>query len=131
MTSSSTPLTILIAEDNRDICDLYATTFKNAGFAVETAYDGKTAIEKWRTVNPDLVLLDIMMPGANGYQVLKAVRKDLKKYTPVIMLTNLDSSHFEQNASFEDIDAYFVKSNYTPAQILEKTKEVLRINKLL
>ncbi len=122
---------VLIAEDDKDICDLYATIFMKEGFKVYTARQGKTAIEKYYQKDPDIVLLDIMMPEVDGYAVLKEIRQRHDKYVPVIMLTNLDMEHFSRHDSVDRVDAYLVKSNYTPSEILDKAKEVLKVNKLI
>lgn len=124
-------LKVLIVEDDKDICDLYAITFMRKGFTVYTAPDGAAAIEKFHKKKPDIVLLDIMMPNVDGYDVLKDIRKDVTKYVPVIMLTNLDSSHFTRHAEFGDVDAYLIKSHHSPSEVAEKTIEVLKVNKLL
>ena len=72
-----------------------------------------------------------MMPGVDGYQVLKEIRQQHKKYLPVIMLTNLDITHFNRHESVDQVDAYLIKSNFTPSEIVQKTKEVLKANKIL
>lgn len=131
MTQPVKNIKVLIAEDDKDICDLYATIFMKDGFKVYTARQGKAAIEKYYAKDPDILLLDIMMPEVDGYAVLKEVRQRHDKYIPVIMLTNLDMEHFSRHDSVDRVDAYLVKSNYTPSEILEKTKEVLRLNKLI
>lgn len=118
-------------EDDTDICEMYSITFMRKGFTVYTASDGRAALQKFHHKDPDIILLDIMMPNVDGYQVLKEVRKDVKKYVPVIMLTNLDASHFSRNAQFDDIDAYLIKSHHSPSEIVQKTVEVLKVNKIL
>lgn len=122
---------VLIAEDDKDICEMYAMTFMRKGFTVYTAADGRSAIQKYQNKKPDIILLDIMMPNVDGYQVLSEVRKDVKKYTPVIMLTNLDANDFAREAQLDDIDAYLIKSHHSPSEIVIKTVEVLKANHLL
>lgn len=122
---------ILIAEDSKDICELYATAFMKAGFTVYTANEGLSAIDKFHSKEPHIVLLDIMMPEVDGYDVLEEIRKKYDRYIPVVMLTNLDISHFERNESLTTVDAYLVKSNFTPSEIVNKTKEVLKLNKII
>ena len=122
---------VLIAEDDTDICEMYAITFMRKGFTVYTAPDGRSAIEKFKNKKPDILLLDIMMPNVDGYQVLSEVRKNVNKYVPVIMLTNLDANDFAREAQFDDIDEYLIKSHYSPSEVVEKTIEVLKINNLL
>ena len=122
---------ILIVEDDADICEMYAITFMRKGFTVYTAPDGNVAIEKFRNKEPDIILLDIMMPNIDGYQVLSEIRKDVKKYTPVIMLTNLDANDFAREAQIGDIDAYLIKSHHSPSEVVQKTVEILKLNKIL
>lgn len=123
---------VLIVEDDPSICEMYGAAFMREGFTVYSAPDGKKALEKYRHKEPDILLLDIMMPNMNGYGVLKEIRKDVKnKYIPVIMLTNLDPSQFEQHADFDSIDAYLIKANHTPSEVVQKTMDVLRLNKLI
>jgi DNA-binding response OmpR family regulator len=122
---------VLIVEDDNDICEMYAMTFMRKGFTVYTSPDGRGAIQKFQNKEPDIILLDIMMPNVNGYQVLKEVRKNMKKYTPVIMLTNLDATDFVKEAQLDDIDAYLIKSHHSPSEIVTKTVEVLKLNRLI
>ncbi len=122
---------VLIVEDDEGICEMYATAFMREGFKVYTAKDGRVAIEKYHSKQPDILLLDIMMPDVDGYQVLKEVRKEAGQYVPVIMLTNLDMEHFARHDSIDTVDAYLIKSNFTPSEIVAKTKEVLKVNKLI
>ncbi len=122
---------VLIVEDDNDICEMYAMTFMRKGFTVYTSPDGRGAIKKFQNKEPDVILLDIMMPNVNGYQVLKEVRKNMKKYTPVIMLTNLDATDFVKEAQLDDIDAYLIKSHHSPSEIVTKTVEVLKLNRLI
>jgi CheY-like chemotaxis protein len=122
-------LKVLLVEDDKDILDLYSIAFMREGFTVYTANDGRQAIEKYHAKQPDLILLDIMMPNVDGYEVLREVRKDHKTYVPVIMLTNLNMEHFAKRESIDQVDAYLIKSNFTPSEIVQKAIEVLRLNK--
>lgn len=130
MTKISKNVKVLIVEDNETICEMYAITFMRRGFTVYTAPDGRSAIQKYQNKNPDIILLDIMMPQVDGYQVLSEVRKDVNSYTPVIMLTNLDANDFSREAQLENIDAYLIKSHHSPREVVDKTIEVLRANKI-
>lgn len=121
---------VMIVEDDEHICEMYSTAFMREGFKVYTAREGRTAIQKFHHKQPDIILLDIMMPNVDGYQVLKEVRKRHDKYVPVIMLTNLDVSHFKKNDALDSVDAYLIKSNFTPSEVVKKTIEVLQLNDL-
>lgn len=130
MAKISKNIKVLIVEDNENICEMYAVTFMRRGFTVYTAPDGRSAIQKYKNKKPDIILLDIMMPQVDGYQVLSEVRKDVNSYTPVIMLTNLDANDFTRESQLDNIDAYLIKSHHSPREVVDKTIEVLRINNI-
>ena len=121
---------VLIVEDDNNICEMYAITFMRRGFTVYTAPDGRSAIQKYQNKKPDIVLLDIMMPHVDGYQVLNEIRKDVNSYTPVIMLTNLDANDFSRESQLDNIDAYLIKSHHSPREVVDKTIEVLKMNNI-
>lgn len=130
MSKVSRNIKVLIVEDDKSICEMYAITFMRKGFTVYTASDGRAAIQKYQNKKPDIVLLDIMMPQVDGYQVLNEIRKDVSNYVPVIMLTNLDANDFARKAQLEHIDAYLIKSHHSPREVVDKTVEVLRVNNI-
>ena len=70
MTTPLKNLKVLLVEDDKDILDLYAIAFQREGFMVYTANDGQQAIEKFHSKEPDILLLDIMMPNVDDYAVL-------------------------------------------------------------
>src|SRR3990170_2063520 len=78
--------TILVVDDEKEICTVLSDNLSREGYRVFVAYEGKTALELVRKEKPDLVLLDIKMPKMNGIEVLRRIKK-IKKETVVIMLT--------------------------------------------
>ena len=79
---------ILVVDDERDLVDLLALRFQSEGYDVIQAFDGMDGLEKVRANNPDLIILDVMMPRLNGYQVCRELKQDVKfKKIPIIMLT--------------------------------------------
>ncbi|MCK4795150.1 MAG: response regulator [Desulfobacteraceae bacterium] len=79
---------ILIVDDERDIVETIQFMLESEGFECLLAYDGEDALLKARTENPDLILLDIMLPKINGYQVCRLLKSDEEyKHIPIIMLT--------------------------------------------
>ena len=78
-------ISVLIIEDDKNIQDLLQIYLEKEGYAVTVAGDGGQGLAKFRTIKPDLVLLDVMMPVMNGWDVCKAIRAESR--TPVIMLT--------------------------------------------
>jgi two-component system alkaline phosphatase synthesis response regulator PhoP/two-component system response regulator VicR len=82
------PLKILVCDDERHIVRLIQVNLERQGYQVVTAYDGKEGLEKVRTEKPDMCVLDVMMPYMDGFEVLKALRRDpATEGLPVIMLT--------------------------------------------
>lgn len=122
---------VLIVEDSTEISEMYQLAFNEAGYEVYTASNGLDAIDSFKKNKPDIVLLDIMIPDLDGHEVLAEIRSNLEKYTPVIMLTNLNIEHFNKRDSIDSVDAYLVKSNYTPTEIIQKTEEVLKANQII
>ena len=79
---------IVVADDEHDIADLLTLNLEMEGYRVETVYDGQAALDAVRAVDPDFVLLDVMMPKLDGLEVLRALKADAAtKDIPVIMLT--------------------------------------------
>ncbi len=76
---------ILVVDDEKPIADILKFNLEREGYSVELAYDGQEAIEKTQRVDPDLILLDIMLPKIDGFAVCKKLRQSIQ--TPIIMLT--------------------------------------------
>jgi two-component system, OmpR family, alkaline phosphatase synthesis response regulator PhoP len=82
------PTKVLVCDDERHIVRLIQVNLEKAGFQVVTAYDGKDGLEKVKAEKPDMLVLDVMMPYMDGFEVLKTLRKDPDTMAlPVIMLT--------------------------------------------
>ena len=82
---------VLIAEDEKDLNHLLKAKLNDEGFLVDSVYDGDEAVEYFDMSEYDVVLLDIMMPGKDGFEVLKHIRNSTRKLTPVIFLTARDA----------------------------------------
>ena len=80
---------ILIVDDEKPISDIISFNLKNEGYEIDTAYDGQQALEKFASFQPDLVVLDLMLPKIDGLEVCRQIRKDSQ--VPIIMLTAKDS----------------------------------------
>lgn len=118
--------TILIVEDDPLMSRLYHKIFTFEGYKVETAPDGQEGLEKTRTVKPNLILLDVMMPKMNGLEVLDKLKSDPEtKSIPVIMLTNLAGQQDAETALSKGAVKYIVKSEYEPKQVANMVKEIL------
>ena len=81
---------ILIVEDDNFISEMYANKFSESGFEVKIAKDGQEALDRAKEIIPDLILLDIVLPKKDGFEVLNDLKKeDILKNTKIIFLTNL------------------------------------------
>ena len=114
---------ILVADDDKNICELIRLYLEKEGYAVVMAHDGEAAVEQFSAENPDLVLLDIMMPKLDGWQVCREIRK--KSNTPIIMITAKGET-FDKVLGLElGADDYVVKP-FDTKEIVARIKAVLR-----
>mgnify|MGYP000161837454 FL=1 len=114
---------ILVADDDKNIAELLRLYLEKEGYAVVMAFDGEEALMKFGPENPDLVLLDIMMPKLDGWQVLREIRK--KSNCPIIMLTAKGET-FDKVLGLElGADDYVVKP-FDSKEIVARIKAVLR-----
>lgn len=127
MPKTSTSPVILIIEDNQDLIEMYRLKLSLEGFHVETATDGEQGILKAVESKPDMILLDILMPNMNGFEVLKALRNNTKLSTKIIVLSNLGQYENIQEAKELGATEYMVKANTTPTMVVTKIKELLEM----
>ena len=114
---------ILVVDDDENICELLRLYLEKDGYDVQIALDGEAALEKFRHYNPDLILLDIMMPKKDGMHVLQEIRKTSD--VPVIMITAKAES-FDKLQSFDfGTDDYLVKP-FDAKEVLARIKAILR-----
>ena len=114
---------ILVADDDQNICELIRLYLEKENFTVVLANDGEEAVAKFSTENPDLVLLDIMMPKLDGWQVCRQIRT--KSECPIIMLT-AKSETFDKVLGLElGADDYVVKP-FDTKEIVARIKAVMR-----
>ena len=119
--------TILLIEDEEMLANMYETKFKTSGYDIHKALDGEAGLKIAEEVNPDIILLDVIMPKLDGFSVLKQLREKPKtKNTPVILLTNLGQDEDVEKGKILGATGYLVKANMTPAEVVEKVKEYLK-----
>ena len=121
---------ILIIEDDKFLRELIAKKLIKEGYDVEEAIDGEEGLKKIQEVNPDLVLLDLILPGIDGFQVLKEAKENHKtENIPVVILSNLgQKDEIEKGLNLGAVD-FLIKAHFTPEEIVEKIKLVLAKNK--
>lgn len=114
---------ILVVDDEQNILDLVVYNLQSAGYTTISATDGKGAIEKVRSGQPDLIILDVMLPEMDGFEVLSTIRKETK--TPVIMLT-AKKEEIDKVLGLEmGADDYLTKP-FSPRELTARVKAILR-----
>ena len=114
---------ILIVEDDNNIADLLRLYLEKEGYQATIAADGTQGIDLYRKLRPDLVLLDVMMPGVDGWGVLRAIRQDSQ--TPVIMLTAKGETTDKVSGLKQGADDYITKP-FEMKEVLARIEAVLR-----
>lgn len=114
---------ILIADDDREICDLLEIYINNEGFEVIKAYDGKEAYEKFREMDPDCVILDVMMPKMDGLEVVNRIREESQ--VPILMLSAKTADIDKIRGLAKGADDYVVKP-FNPLEVVARVKSLLR-----
>ena len=115
--------TVLIVEDDRNIADLLRLYLEKEGYTVVIAPDGMRGVEQFRTVHPSLVLLDVMLPGLDGWGVCRAIRAESQ--TPIIMLTAKSETEDKVNGLKQGADDYITKP-FEMKEVLARIEAVLR-----
>lgn len=122
---------ILLVEDDLALSDIYTITFTHENYNIIIARDGEECIYKAKTLKPDIILLDVMMPKMNGIQALEKLKADDEtKNIPVIMLSNIAEINQETRAKELGASQYIIKSHYLPMEIVKLTKDALLNNRL-
>lgn len=114
---------VLVVDDDKNISEIIGIYLMNAGYEIKKVYNGKQALSVYEEIKPDLVLLDIMLPGMDGVEVLKGIRKN--NSTPVIMLTAKGDTFDKVLALELGADDYIVKP-FEPKELLARVKAVMR-----
>jgi len=117
---------ILIIEDEDIIIEVLEKKLKEAGYETDIARDGKKGIEKAKEVKPDLILLDIMMPVMDGFEVMENMNKDEElKDIPVLIVSN-SGQPVELNRARElGADDWLIKTEFDPIEVLEKVRRII------
>ena len=118
--------TVLLADSDEFILVAYKDGIEQAGFDVLVANDGHQTLEILKTERPDAVLLELILPKVNGFEVLEFMKKSKKLHEiPVIVLTSLSQSSDEEEARNYGANDFLVKSEITVQDVLIKLQQVL------
>ena len=119
--------TILLVEDDPFLIDIYTTKLKEAGFSVVVAVEGEESLKKIAEEKPDIVLLDIVLPNVDGWEVLRKIRKDQKlKDLKVVILSNLGRKEEVEKGKKLGAVKYLIKAHHTPSEVVEEVKKIVK-----
>ena len=120
---------ILVVDDEQSIVTLLKYNLEQAGYMVDVAYDGNEALSKLETFNPDLIVLDVMLPEKDGIEVCKTIRTE-KNLVPILMLTAKDDE-FDRVLGLElGADDYMTKP-FSPREVVARVKAILRRSEMV
>lgn len=121
---------ILVVDDNRDNVEIIATRLRFRGYEIDEASDGATALERVRTAPPDLMLLDVMLPDIDGYEIARRVKNDEgMPFIPIILVTARDTTQDKVAGLDAGADDYLTKPINFP-ELEARVRSMLRIKKL-
>ncbi|MDP3900530.1 MAG: response regulator [bacterium] len=117
---------ILLVEDDTFLLNMYADKFRSEGFEVVIAENGVEAIQMANAEVPDIILLDIMLPKKNGFEVLAELKNNkITKAIPVILLTNLSQrDEVKKGMELGAVD-FLIKAHFMPNEVVEKVKKLI------
>ncbi len=117
---------LLVVEDEKDISNMMVHHLRTAGFKVQAAYDGETALEKLAELKFDLVVLDVLLPGMNGWELCENIRsRDNGTATPIIIVSALTSEGDRIKGFDLGCDDYLMKP-FSPREMVSRVNAVLR-----
>ncbi len=117
---------ILLVEDDPFLIDIYTTKFKEAGFEVVVVDDGKKAVEMAQREKPNLIVLDIVLPHVDGWEVLSQIKADAQLAdTKIIILSNLGQKEEMEKGFALGAAGYLIKAHYTPSQVAGEIKKMI------
>lgn len=117
--------TILLADDEQFIVIAYKDGLERAGYTVAVAHDGEEALSQAQATNPDLILLDLIMPKMNGFEVLRTLKADPNYAAiPVVVLTNLGQSNDEAEARSAGAVDFVVKADISLKDLLARIERI-------
>ncbi len=115
---------ILIIEDEQPLADLLSSKFEKEGYETKNAYDGEDGYKKIKSWKPDLILLDIIMPKMDGYEVMEKMNEE-NKTTPVIIISNSGQPvEIEKTKKLGAVD-HLIKTQFSPTDVLKKVNNFL------
>ncbi len=120
---------ILLVEDDPFLLSMYTTKFELENFRVITAEDGKKGLKLAIEETPDIILLDILLPKMNGFEVLRELKSNGNvNNIPIILLTNLSQKDEVEQGLRLGADDYLIKAHFMPSEVVEKIKKYIKLD---
>lgn len=117
---------ILLIEDDEFLAELYSTKLKMEGYEVYLATDGEKGLKMAKDYTPNLILLDIMLPKKDGFEVLTELKSEANlKNIPVILLTNLSQKDEVKRGLDLGANDYLIKAHFMPSEVVSKIKKIM------
>ncbi len=117
---------ILIVDDDDFLLEMYQSKFTESGFSVEIAKNGDEALKKISELKPAVILLDVVMPKMDGFEVLRGIKaKKLSPDSLIVMLTNLGQKEDIEKGLRLGAEDYIVKAHFTPSEVVSKIKDLI------
>ena len=130
-TDDNNKVKILVVEDDKFLRELLVRKLEGEGLSTVTAADGTEALQKMEETMPKLVLLDLILPGIDGFDVLKKMKENPAiANIPVIILSNLGQKEEVEKGLKLGANDYMIKAHFTPDEIVEKVQKILKENYL-
>ena len=118
---------ILVIEDDKFLRELISQKLVKEGYNVIEAIDGEKGVEMVKKEHPDLVLLDLILPGIDGFEVLSRIKSDSElSQIPVIILSNLGQRDDVERGIKIGAADYLIKAHFTPVEIINKIRDILK-----
>lgn len=128
MTKKMTSAHVLLVEDDEFLANIYKTKFEMEGFKVSVAENGEAGLLDVKKKQPDIVLLDILLPKLDGFVVLEKIKADPEtRDIPVILLTNLGQKDDVDKGLKLGAADYLIKAHFKPSETVEKVKKALHL----
>ena len=123
MNKSADKIKILLIEDDEFIAKMYSSKFEKSGFNFIIASDGELGLKRIEKEKPDLILLDIILPKKDGFEILKKCKED-NLNIPIILLTNLGQENNIKQGMDLGAKDYIIKAHFTPQEVVDRVKKI-------
>lgn len=120
---------VLLAEDDPFLIDIYTTKLKEIGAQMDVAINGNECLDKLKEQKFDLLILDIVLPGIDGWEILKNINKKREgvfKNLKILVLSNLGDKKDIEKALQLGADKYLIKAHHTPSEVVKASQELLQ-----